>query len=348
MAGFDRFNKSWADDGVLGDPSTPQSDAGFAFLGQAPPTVELFNSLFRWNDEKDNYLYNQMASVFTWGGQTAADDNPDTLRDAIASKFKRRLTANADLYVATTGNDSNAGTVGSPFLTLQKAWDYIVGSIDLAGYTVTIHVADGTYTTGLEASGYAAGAISPNSVQFVGNTTTPSNVTVNVTNDIAFAATWGGQYSIRGFKILASGTGDGQGVGVYTIGAGSYINYGVVEFGACGVSHVYASAGTQVVVADDYTISGNGGQSHWSAYANGNIITSANLTITLTGTPTFTTAFAFIGAVSILSMGLSVTFTGSATGSRYLVNTNGVAILNGNTLPGNSVGSTATGGQVVA
>lgn len=43
-------------------------------------------------------------------------------------------------YVATDGNDSNNGSSGTPFLTIQKAADVVS-----AGDTVIIR--DGTYTT---------------------------------------------------------------------------------------------------------------------------------------------------------------------------------------------------------
>jgi hypothetical protein len=45
-----------------------------------------------------------------------------------------------DLYVATTGSDSNAGTQTAPFLTLNKA-----ASVATPG--TTVHVAPGTYST---------------------------------------------------------------------------------------------------------------------------------------------------------------------------------------------------------
>lgn len=58
---FDRFLKKWANTGQIQDPSDSQANAGFAFLGQAPPTVELFNALLQYNDQKDSWLYGQIA-----------------------------------------------------------------------------------------------------------------------------------------------------------------------------------------------------------------------------------------------------------------------------------------------
>src|SRR5580765_6137522 len=53
------------------------------------------------------------------------------------------LTAATTYYVATTGNDSNPGTVGSPWLTLQHAVDYC-GQIVQNGWPLTIQIADDT------------------------------------------------------------------------------------------------------------------------------------------------------------------------------------------------------------
>jgi len=60
---FDRFGQEWARLGLVNEPSISQADAGFAFIGQAPPTVELFNALSKWSDAKDNWLFGQIANV---------------------------------------------------------------------------------------------------------------------------------------------------------------------------------------------------------------------------------------------------------------------------------------------
>ncbi len=56
------------------------------------------------------------------------------------------LTENTTFYVATTGNDSNNGfTIGTPWLTLQHAVDYIGQNYDAGDNFITIQIADGTY-----------------------------------------------------------------------------------------------------------------------------------------------------------------------------------------------------------
>lgn len=55
------------------------------------------------------------------------------------------LTANTNFYVATTGNDSNPGTLASPWATLTHAMLFIANNIDIAGFVVTINVGSGSF-----------------------------------------------------------------------------------------------------------------------------------------------------------------------------------------------------------
>jgi hypothetical protein len=76
------------------------------------------------------------------------------------------------------------------------------------------------------------------------------------------------------------------------------------------------------------------------------IIDIRGCTITLTGTPAFT----YYAAATRMGTQMvnNNTYTGSATGQRYIVNGNAVVDTNGggaNYLPGNSAGATSTGGQ---
>lgn len=65
-----------------------------------------------------------------------------TVGDAIRQMYG---TQTFTYYVATSGSDSNAGTSGSPWRTLQKAFDYLA-SLGHVGGTRVINVAAGTYT----------------------------------------------------------------------------------------------------------------------------------------------------------------------------------------------------------
>ncbi len=83
------------------------------------------------------------------------------------------------------------------------------------------------------------------------------------------------------------------------------------------------------------------------AHTGGKVIHQPGQTVTLAGTPAFSLAYAFASDTSLISVS-SVTFSGSATGTRYNVSANGVIDTAGGGatyLPGNSAGVAATGGQ---
>ena len=97
---------------------------------------------------------------------------------------RTRLTGNLNLYVSTTGSDSNNGlTSVTPFLTRQKAWDTVMNHYDLCGYTVNIQCAGGTYTEPFNPVGVPIGLTDPSNIKIYGvaaptvvsNTSTSTN-----------------------------------------------------------------------------------------------------------------------------------------------------------------------------
>jgi hypothetical protein len=252
------------------------------------------------------------------------------------------LTAHRTYYVATTGSDSNTGlTAGSPFLTIQKALDTLV-SIDGKGYRGIVQVADGTYNAGFFISGWLADSYEYISV--VGNTGTPSNVIINATGN-AVSCSWGGYLIVSGMKLQATS------FGVQAYGSGADMDVSNVVFGACTSSHMFASTGGTIYVSGSYSVTGNAA-THYASYDHGRILLDPfvnPVTVTLTGTPAFTT-FADASNNSLIVREGTVAFSGSATGVRHSATTNSVINTQGSGatwFPGNSAGGTATGGQFV-
>ncbi len=81
-------------------------------------------------------------------------------------------TTTVNLYVATTGLDTNPGTSGSPYLTLAKALSVIP---PLTNRSYTINISDGTYAEAVD----IRGILTTNNamITILGNVTTPANVT---------------------------------------------------------------------------------------------------------------------------------------------------------------------------
>jgi hypothetical protein len=250
--------------------------------------------------------------------------------------MREQLTANRTYYVSTTGNDSNNGlTVGNPFLTIQKAVNTVCGTLDCGGYNVTIQLADGTYTSGVTLFPFIA---SSGQVFIKGNVTTPGNVIISPSAGHAVQSyTPTPLWNIQSLKLQAS-----AGSGVYAQ-ANAYVVLDSVHFGACLDFHMWATNGGNIEVRGNYSITGGAsrhlivGQGSTIAYATGQ-------TITLTGTPAFTYFAQSVTAGSIFAVGL--TFSGAATGARYYASLLSVIQTNSgvNYFPGNSAGSTASGG----
>jgi Chaperone of endosialidase len=108
MAAFNRFGKKWASTGALDNPSDAEADAGFIYLGPEPPTVEEFNSLFAWNDEKDNWLYGQIADVIRHDGTAPVENDLTQLLVAINELIYAGIGAGTTAFVKRAG-DSMAG-----------------------------------------------------------------------------------------------------------------------------------------------------------------------------------------------------------------------------------------------
>jgi microcystin-dependent protein len=84
MSGFDRFAKRWAGGGQVAPITDNNANLGLAFLGAEPPTVEIHNQIWQWNDEKDNYLFSQISQAIVAAGLPAPTEAVTTgLRDAI-------------------------------------------------------------------------------------------------------------------------------------------------------------------------------------------------------------------------------------------------------------------------
>lgn len=268
-----------------------------------------------------------------------------TLAVGLTSRIK--LTATLNLYVATTGNDANPGTVGAPFQTLQKAWASIINRYDLNGFSVNVNVANGTYTGGLIASGNALGLGSGNAINFIGNVGTPTACAITTAGAHCMIVQAGAAIQVSGFSLSASGVAPG-GVNASCLVANANGNIqiaGNLNFGACGGYHIWSTSGSAIGNSGvSYTISG-GAQAHY-VVSQAIVNMAGPLTITLSGTPAFSGAFALASFVGLIQV-VGVTFSGTgATGARYNGTTNAIIATNGggaSYFPGNAVGSASTG-----
>lgn len=286
-------------------------------------------------------------SVNTLTADTAPDAAADYLltydasataaKKALFTAFAReRLSAARTYYVRTDGSNSNTGlanTSGGAFLTIQKAID-VATTLDASSFDVTIQVADGTYTENLTLKSFVgAGSIIIN-----GNSTTPANVVLAGGSSTAITGdNIIGKWDLRYFKI----TGSGISISPTRI----YLAFTGLVFAGTGSAHFYCLTDAFVIANGNYEISGSCGRHIW--LASKAYFQCVSRTVTLTGTPDWSSYFIQSTALSSALINGN-TYSGSATGTRYIVTLNSVINTGGggpNYFPGNSAGSTATGGQ---
>lgn len=255
------------------------------------------------------------------------------------------LTMNTTFYVRNDGSNSNDGSANDSahaWLTLQYASDYIKANVDLSGFDATIQVGqNGTYDGVQVLRPYTGGGW----VIFSGDTGTPSNIVIN--SNIGFQATYHPSYKVQGFKLA----GAGMSRGFHVSGGGLIWLSGNMEFGQISTAnmdagHLFAQQGGTIILNSNYTITGGSFVHLWCS--DNSTMEAYQSNVTVSGTPNFTGVFAFgyKGGV-ILHGGGTNSFSGSATGGRYLALLNGGLDTQGggaNYFPGNSGGSTGSGG----
>lgn len=256
------------------------------------------------------------------------------------------LTSDRTYYVRTDGNDNNSGLLNdsaNAVLTIQHAVDLVSQDLDLAGHSVTIQVGTGAYNAPV----VLTRCVGTKKVTLQGDASTPSNVTITLSSGTPISVDDGAIWKVRGFKL--STTAGGYNCLETTNNSTTYFDS--IDFGACSGIHIWANKNCTISTSGNYTISG-GAQYHLGVFHGAYVeiaTLAASRTVTLVGTPSFSGAFALVlRNATILADQGALTFSGSATGKRYVVVLNGVLDSNGGGttfFPGNSAGLVATGGQ---
>jgi len=281
-------------------------------------------------------------------GTTPGDNTGDSARvafqavNANEANFKagieairEPLTANRTYYVRTDGNDStNDGltdSAGGAFLTIQKAVDVTLDTLDQRGYVVTVNVADGTYTAGINVQRSL-----PKEMYITGNTTTPANCIISTTS--ANCVTYGNGGSMGGHPLILSGFEFRTTTSGFCIqNSGGHISLNTaIRFGACALYHIYnAAEGSVTALNSNYEITGAADE-HMLC-ARGNIVSNAG-TCTITGSPAIGFFARATGKGYIYS---GTTYTGVVTGQRYACWENGTIETTGgaNHFPGTVAGN---------
>jgi len=264
----------------------------------------------------------------------------------LYASYRELLTTNRTYYVDPAGNDSNTGlSPGVAFLTLQKAVSVISRGLTVAeGVTVTISIANGTYTLTTPVVLYPV--VGGGTVSIQGNTGTPASVIF--TSSTAIAAMFQqlapshARWRLTALQIQSTANAK-PGIQVSNKAG---LEYGNLIFASGLTNQIELDLGGSAVSLSNYTVSG-GATTHFHVTSTGALRISH--TVTVSGTPAFSAAFARATNLGVINATGS-TFSGAATGTRYVVSENSVIQTAGggaNFFPGNAAGTTATGGQYV-
>jgi hypothetical protein len=269
------------------------------------------------------------------------------------------LQANYDFYVDPvigddTLYDGTQPTVGSaghgPFKTIPVAIT-AASKLNANGYTITIHCANGTYTTPVSVTNVTNGGL-----VLKGNPSSPASCVIN-TNVAGGGGTacvtvrgTGVNLQIDGFKLINSYNAPGYYCLVSQTNAS--VMFQNIDFGFCGTAHILCDGGQALAgPVGNYTISGNCSYHIIAQYSAFYLTPSGYNTVSIIGGALLGTAFAYVTGVGFLRINTRTNFVGGyAGGAKYQVLTNGVIDTGGagpNFLPGATAGSVVTGGQYV-
>jgi hypothetical protein len=284
-----------------------------------------------------------IVELSTTGEAQAGTDGSRAVTPAgLRAATREKLLASRTYYVRTDGNDSNTGLVDSAvgaFLTTQKAVDVACGAIDAGIYDVVLQHGAGTYTltTDVQLKPFIG------SGQFIirGNTSTlTSCVFGRSTTGHIITSRVRANWKVEGFTIGNTGSGSSDAFSLF----GAYLEVGAMRYTAI-TRYVLNANNSVVIVTAGYTVAGACNTVLW-ANGPGGITHSGSFTVTVSGTPAWSGSFA--GATGGGVILPAATYSGTATGTRYLATLNGVINTFGggaNYLPGNAVVAPSTGGQ---
>lgn len=265
--------------------------------------------------------------------------NPDT-GGAGWYRYFQTITSNTDLYVnGSTGSNSSDGLTPSTALaTIQAAVNRAFG-FPPSQYTITIHVADGTYSEAVSTP-YFGG---PNLV-ITGNASTPANVLVSSGSSRPFQINGPNTVTINNLRIQNTAGTDNYGFWATT---GSTLFTNNTESGAINGPVFVATGAT--LYPGTHKFAGNCGGFFYAAIGGlVNLSTGVTYTVSSAIAVTLTAQASQCGTLKVSATPPTFVNPGNVTGTRYSANLNGVIFTQGqgtSFFPGTVAGSTSSGGQ---
>jgi hypothetical protein len=275
-----------------------------------------------------NFVATELNINVADNGNLAAATANFILALGAAGRFK--LTANTTFYVdAAGGSNSNNGlTSGTAWQTINFALNAIATNYDLAGYAVTLQMANGTnYAPFHQTQEYTGGG----SVTLLGNTGNSTLTAIAGTAGSPVARISAGTLNISGVT-LGGGT---HGL----LCDGGTVNGDTLSFQANSVAHVTSSVFGSVNLSGVIAIFG---AAPICLYKQQGSMYVGNLNITFSANVNFSTAL-LVGSEPGTIFAAGISYTGTSTGAYYLAAYGGYINTGGAAAPsGFSAGSTGT------
>lgn len=137
------FSKIWGSNGNTSAPTDAQYLQGFEFLGNAPPTSELFNYLFQMLDLKTKALKDSNSALF-WQAATAYSVGTVRLPSTFSYKYMECTVAGTSgaaeptlPAVGSTVTDGSATWIARDMRALSLVGGTMLGAIAMGGYKIT-------------------------------------------------------------------------------------------------------------------------------------------------------------------------------------------------------------------
>jgi hypothetical protein len=218
----------------------------------------------------------------------------------------------------SAGSDSNnCLTPTTACLTAQRPVNFIINNIDAAGFVPTIYLAHGS-NVNYSFSCTGGPVIGQSSFIVSGDGNAPTAVTiVPPALSSAIAVKDGCTVEIQHFAFADNGTNNGVSFISTGVGGFGHVDMNDITFGSMTIgTQITASYSSSVTATGSLTISG--GANAALTASNGGVIDFGSQTVTVSGTPAFGTAFAFMINGGVINA-TSTTFSGAATGPRCII-----------------------------
>lgn len=226
------------------------------------------------------------------------------------------------LYVSKTSSSDtgNCQVALTPCLTINYALQQGLG-YDLKGGYLQINIGAGTFNESVAVNGQLRGnakkgCCTHSTVILIGAGSAQTTIAGDASVCGTIVPSWGADVWVRQLKLVAQGSACQS--ALFTEYNGVAQIYNDVDFGAANAQHMHAEEFGDIEIWEGYKISAGAAQ-HWGVSQIGVINYNPNsIPVTLTGTPSFT-SFGLIQNGGQVHLGAATTFSGAATGRRFLL-----------------------------